>query len=84
MQALGMTLLDRFDFQDMAFSLYFLGYADACKIPADRKERAKWMFSQPAVRSPIPSQSVGECPVYPVPDPHLTLFIYFADDRAHS
>ena len=46
-----MTLLDRFDFQDMAFSLYFLGYADASKIPADRKERAKWMFSQPAVRS---------------------------------
>ena len=43
-----MTLLDRLDFKDMAFSLYFLGFVDASKIPIDRKERVQWTFSQPA------------------------------------
>jgi len=47
-RALGMTLLDRLDFQDMSFSLYFLGYTDPSKIPTDRKERVQWMFSQPS------------------------------------
>jgi lactoylglutathione lyase len=46
-RALGMTLLERLDFKDMAFSLYFLAYVDPSKIPEDRKERVQWMFAQP-------------------------------------
>ena len=45
---LGMTLIDRFDFPKMAFSLYFLGYAVG-EIPSDPKVRAKWLFEQPAL-----------------------------------
>ena len=45
---LGMTLLDRFDFPDMAFSLYFMGYPTE-PIPEDRVARAKWVFDQPAL-----------------------------------
>lgn len=35
--ALGMTLLERLDFADMEFSLYFLGYYSPDQMPADRK-----------------------------------------------
>ncbi len=45
---LGMTLLDRFDFPDMKFSLYFLGYPQG-PIPEDRATRAQWIFRQPAL-----------------------------------
>lgn len=45
---LGMTLLDQFDFPDMEFSLYFMGYP-ASEIPDDKAERAKWIFEQPAL-----------------------------------
>ena len=45
---LGMTLIDRFDFPEMAFSIYFLGYSVG-EIPSDPKVRAKWLFEQPAV-----------------------------------
>jgi len=47
-EVLGMTLLDRFDFDGMAFSLYFLGYPTG-PIPTDPKTRAKWIFDQPAL-----------------------------------
>lgn len=47
-EVLGMTLLDRFDFPDMEFSLYFLGYPGS-DIPEDRGERTKWIFEQPAL-----------------------------------
>jgi lactoylglutathione lyase len=45
---LGMTLLDKFDFPDMAFSLYFMGYPTEA-VPTDRTERTKWIFDQPAL-----------------------------------
>lgn len=45
---LGMTLLDTFDFPDMAFTLYFLGYPEQA-VPSDPKVRAKWIFEQPAL-----------------------------------
>lgn len=47
---LGMTLLDRYDFEGMQFSLYFMGYLGAGEtIPADAAERAKWVFGRPAL-----------------------------------
>jgi lactoylglutathione lyase len=45
---LGMTLLDRYDFPDMKFSLYFMGYPSG-PIPTDGPARAKWVFEQPAL-----------------------------------
>ena len=47
---LGMTLLDRYDFDGMNFSLYFMGYlGDGETIPDDRAERAQWVFGRPAL-----------------------------------
>ncbi|MGH6958305.1 MAG: lactoylglutathione lyase [Caulobacteraceae bacterium] len=45
---LGMTLLDRYDFPPMRFSLYFMGYPQD-GAPADRGERVEWVFRQPAL-----------------------------------
>ena len=45
---LGMVLIDKFDFPEMSFALYFMGYP-AESIPVDRAERAKWLFEQPAL-----------------------------------
>ena len=45
---LGMTLLDRYDFADRTFTLYFLGYP-AGPIPEDEGERIEWVFTQPAL-----------------------------------
>ncbi len=45
---LGMTLLDRYDFEDMTFSLYFLGYPES-EPPKDPLERAQWVFEQKAL-----------------------------------
>jgi len=47
-QVLGMTLLDRFDFPEMKFSLYFLAYRSAgdVPIPDDRQQRAAFTFRQ--------------------------------------
>jgi len=47
-RVLGMTLIERLDFKDLEFTLYFLAFVDAAKIPEDRKDRVQWMFSQPA------------------------------------
>jgi len=47
---LGMTLLDRYDFEAMQFSLYFMGYLAAGEtIPTDAGERAQWVFGRPAL-----------------------------------
>ncbi len=45
---LGMTLLEKFDFPEMEFSLYFMGYPQE-EIPSDATERARWIFDQPAL-----------------------------------
>jgi len=45
---LGMTLLDRYDFPAMKFSLYFMGYPSGA-VPEDPATRAKWLFEQPAL-----------------------------------
>ena len=45
---LGMTMLDQFDFQDMGFSLYFMGYPTE-PVPQEPQERARWIFDQPAL-----------------------------------
>jgi lactoylglutathione lyase len=47
---LGMHLLDRYDFESMRFSLYFMGYLAADdNIPSDAGERAQWVFGRPAL-----------------------------------
>ncbi len=45
---IGMTLLDRYDFPDMKFSLYFMGYPQG-DIPQDPSKRVQWVFEQPAL-----------------------------------
>ncbi|KAL4238723.1 Lactoylglutathione lyase [Mactra antiquata] len=45
---LGMRLLDRFDFPEMKFTLYFMGYEKAEDRPESKPERRKWLFSRPA------------------------------------
>ncbi|MEM7026645.1 MAG: lactoylglutathione lyase [Pseudomonadota bacterium] len=47
-KVLGMSLVRRFDFPEMKFSLYFMGKltdADASTIPEDRGDRATWVFA---------------------------------------
>ncbi len=45
---LGMALLEKFDFPEMSFALYFMGYPMS-DIPEDRADRARWVFDQPAL-----------------------------------
>jgi lactoylglutathione lyase len=45
---LGMTLLDKYDFPEMKFCLYFVGYPQS-DIPQEPAARAAWVFSQPAL-----------------------------------
>jgi lactoylglutathione lyase len=48
-EVLGMTLVLKLDFPDMAFSLYFLAHVDdPSEIPTDPKKRAAWVFRRPA------------------------------------
>lgn len=47
-KVLGMQLLQKLDFPEMKFSLYFMGYEDPKEIPSDRKERLEWTFSRKA------------------------------------
>lgn len=48
-EVLGMNLLARFDFEAGRFSLFFMGYEDVASVPADPAERARWVFSRPAL-----------------------------------
>jgi len=41
-RVLGMRLLRKFDFPEMKFSLYFMGFAKAEDIPTSEPERTKW------------------------------------------
>jgi lactoylglutathione lyase len=48
---LGMELLETFEFRQMKFSLYFLGFRDDLdgERPDDRDERTEWIFRQSAL-----------------------------------
>ncbi len=50
-EVLGMTLLDRYDFDAMKFSLYFFGYPDAAdgEIPDEPAARTTWVFGRKAL-----------------------------------
>eukprot|EP00061_Rhincodon_typus_P015588 g43349.t1 len=44
----AISLLQKFDFPAMKFTLYFLGYEDKKEIPADKNEHTAWTFSRRA------------------------------------
>ncbi len=48
---IGMELLEKFDFEKMGFTLYFLGFKDALEgeRPEDRGDRVEWVFRQSAL-----------------------------------
>ncbi|XP_037032104.1 lactoylglutathione lyase [Bradysia coprophila] len=45
---LGMTLLQKYDFPDAKFSLYFMGYENPADIPTQNAERSRWAMSRKA------------------------------------
>jgi lactoylglutathione lyase len=47
-KVLGMTLLQKYDFPEMKFSLYFMGYESKDEIPKDDKERSVWAMTRKA------------------------------------
>jgi len=47
-KVLGMTLLQKLDFPNMKFSLYFMGYEKAEDIPSDLSAHTQWTFSRKA------------------------------------
>ncbi|NP_001146873.1 lactoylglutathione lyase isoform 1 [Zea mays] len=47
-RVMGMSLLKRLDFEEMKFSLYFLGYEDVTLAPDDHIKRTEWTFRQKA------------------------------------
>ncbi|WP_077529827.1 lactoylglutathione lyase [Vreelandella utahensis] len=51
-QALGMRLIRKLDFEDMQFTLYFLGYlpeGHESKVPSDPQERTTYNFGREAL-----------------------------------
>ncbi len=48
-RVLGFSLVEKRDFPDAQFSLYFLALVDRDSIPADDAERNRWMKSIPGV-----------------------------------
>ncbi|KAM7289204.1 lactoylglutathione lyase [Ixodes scapularis] len=45
---LGMRLLQKLDFPEMKFSLFFMGFEKAEDIPAERAKRTEWTFGRKA------------------------------------
>lgn len=43
-----MRLLKSFHFEDMKFSIYFMGYENGEDIPTDERERSIWALSRKA------------------------------------
>ena len=48
-RVLGFSLVEKRDFEEAAFSLYFLALVDKNSIPADAAARTLWMKSQPGI-----------------------------------
>mmetsp|Transcript_20161 Transcript_20161/g.56154 ORF Transcript_20161/g.56154 Transcript_20161/m.56154 type:complete len:233 (-) Transcript_20161:265-963(-) len=44
---MGLTLLNKLDFPEMKFSLYFLGQYPPEEVPSDPKDRVEWTFLRP-------------------------------------
>ena len=44
---LGMTLVEKYDFEEARFSLYFLLKCKPSDVPEDPKERRVWLMTQP-------------------------------------
>lgn len=47
-RVMGMCLLQQLHFDEMKFSLYFMGYENSDDIPNDETERRKWALSRKA------------------------------------
>ncbi|CAN6234445.1 unnamed protein product [Urochloa humidicola] len=47
-RVMGMSLLKRLDFEELKFSLYFLGYEDVTSTPSDHIKRTEWTFRKKA------------------------------------
>uniref|UniRef100_A0A6M2DQW3 lactoylglutathione lyase n=1 Tax=Xenopsylla cheopis TaxID=163159 RepID=A0A6M2DQW3_XENCH len=45
---LGMTLLQKLDFPEMKFSLYFMGFEKESDVPEDKTKRISWAMSRKA------------------------------------
>ncbi|XP_032673312.1 lactoylglutathione lyase isoform X1 [Odontomachus brunneus] len=45
-EVLGMTLLQKVDFPEMRFSLYFLGYENPEDISTDKRKNIEWLFTR--------------------------------------
>jgi len=48
-RVLGFSLVEKRDFPEAQFSLYFLALIDKSQIPADDAERHQWMKSMPGI-----------------------------------
>ncbi|MBF8780467.1 lactoylglutathione lyase [Pseudomonas fulva] len=48
-RVLGFSLVEKRDFAEAAFSLYFLALVDKAQIPADDAQRTQWMKSIPGI-----------------------------------